>query len=161
MTTLLDLCRDLPVQHFAAGDALLTEGERSGRLYILIEGEVEVRKGDVEIPTITEPGSIFGELSALLGLPHTALVRALTPCRVHVIEQADAFLRSNPVVTYQLARLLAQRLNTITTYLADLKNQFQDAEDHLGMVDEVLHNLLHQQVEECAPGSVRDPDSAT
>jgi CRP/FNR family transcriptional regulator, cyclic AMP receptor protein len=129
MTTLLDLCRDLPVQHFAPGDALLTEGERSGRLYILIEGEVEVRKGDVEIPTITEPGSIFGELSALLGLPHTALVRALTPCRVHVIEQADAFLRSNPVVTYQLARLLAQRLNTITTYLADLKNQFQDAEE--------------------------------
>jgi CRP-like cAMP-binding protein len=160
MTGLLEFCRDLPVQTFAPGDALLTEGERSGKLFILIEGEVEVRKQDVEIPTVTEPGSIFGELSALLDLPHTAEVRALTPCRAHVIEGANDFLGGNSIVTYQLARLLAQRLNTITTYLADLKQQFKDADDHLGMVDEVLHGLMHQQIEDCSPGSAREPDDA-
>jgi hypothetical protein len=77
-----------------------------------------------------------------------------------VIEGAKDFLGGNSVVTYQLARLLAQRLNTITTYLADLKQQFQDADDHLGMVDEVLHGLMHQQIEECSPGSSREPDDA-
>jgi CRP-like cAMP-binding protein len=158
MTTLLELCRDLPETPFAAGEVLLNEGERSGRLYILVEGEVEVRKDDVEIPSVTEPGSIFGEMSALLDLPHTADVRALTPCRVYVIEPADEFLRSNHAVSYQLARLLAQRLNTITTYLADLKNQFKDTEGHLGMVDEVLNSLLNQQMEECVPGSERLPE---
>jgi hypothetical protein len=47
MTTFLELCSDLPEQTFASGDTLFTEGERSGRLYILAAGEVEVRKGNV------------------------------------------------------------------------------------------------------------------
>ncbi len=160
MTDLLELCRGLPERSFGSGEALLTEGERSGRLYILIEGAVEVRKRGVEIPTVTEPGSIFGELSALLDLPHTADVVPIGPCRAYLIEEARSFLVSNNVVTFRLAQLLAQRLNTITTYLADLKHQFRDAEDHLGMVDEVLHSLMHQQIEECAPGSQRLPDDA-
>lgn len=159
MRTILSFCHDLPEATFNPGEVLLAEGERTGILYILIEGEVEVLKEDFQITTISEPGSLFGEVSVLLDSPHTATVKALTTSRVYVVQRASEFLQSQADITYQLARLLAQRLHGVTTYLVDLKNQFEDQEGHLGMVDAVLETLVHQQDEECTPGSDRDPDT--
>ncbi len=133
--------------------------KKKGVLYILAEGTIEVLRGDVQVATTSEPGSIFGEMSVLLDLPHTATVKALAPSRVYVVERAAEFLQSQTEIAYQLAKLLAQRLYSMTTYLVDLKKQFGDQQDHLGMVDEVLESLGHQQAEECAPGSDRDPNT--
>lgn len=155
---MLEFCADLSERSLARGEVLLEEGATSGELYVSIEGEFEVLKEDFQIRTVSEPGSIFGEVSVLLGIPHTATVRALTPCRVHVVGEAKAFLRSHRDVAYGVAELLAQRLHSMTTYLADLKNQYEDQEDHLGMIDEVLEALTHQQRERVDVGSDRDPD---
>lgn len=159
MRTILSFCQGLPEKTFGPGEVLLAEGERAGILYILIEGEVEVLKGDFQISTVSEPGAIFGDLSVLLDIPHTATVKALSLSRTHAVERASEFLQSHTDIAYQLARLLAQRLHGITTYLVDLKSQFEDQESHLGMVDEVLETLIHQQAEECTPGSDRDPNT--
>jgi hypothetical protein len=77
-------------------------------------------------------------MSALLDMPHMA------------------FLESNKEVAFLLAQLLA--LHGVTTYLADLKAQFEDQENHLSMVDEILETLVHDQRREFTPGSDRDPD---
>jgi rubrerythrin len=45
----------------------------------------------------------------------------------------------------------------VTTYLADIKRQFEDERGHLGMVDEILESLLNQQRQTFSPGSDRDP----
>jgi CRP-like cAMP-binding protein len=158
MDDLLHFCTGLPERSLAAGDVLLADGVSDDALYVLIEGELEVLKGDIQIRTVTEPGSVFGEVSVLLGVPHTATVRAVTTCRVHPVEDANAFLRSHPDVTYGVAALLAQRLNSITSYLIDLKRQYEDHDDHLGMVDEVLETLTHRQRDRLDVGSDRDPD---
>lgn len=159
MRTILSFCQNLPEATFSPGEVLLAEGERTGILYILIEGEIEVVKGDFQVSTVSEPGAIFGEISVLLDIPHTATVKALTASRAYVVQRANEFLQSQTDITYQLARLLAQRLYGVTTYLVDLKSQFEDQESHLGMVDAVLETLVHQQDEECTPGSDRDPNT--
>lgn len=158
MPSILPLCQALPIATFAPGDILLAEGQRSGRLFVLIEGEVEILKGGFEINTVAEPGAIFGEISVLMDLPHMATVRALTPCRAHVVKGGEAFLKSNPEITYELSKLLAQRLHGVTTYLIDLKRQFENEANHLNMVDDVLEALVHQQRQSFTPGSDRDPD---
>jgi len=158
MRTVFSFCQGLPEKSFDPGDVLLTEGGREGILYILIEGEVEVLKGDFQVNTISEPGAIFGEISVLLASPHTATVKALAPTRMYVAERAADFLQSHTDLTYQVAKLLALRLHSVTTYLADLKRQFEDRTDHLGMVDEVLEALVNQQDDDFTPGSDRDPD---
>ena len=160
MRTVLGFCHGLPERLFESGEVLLAEGGTDEMLFILIEGEVEVVKGKVQVNTQSEPGVIFGELEVLLDIPHTATVRALTPSRTYVVAHAADFLQSHPDLTFQLAKLLARKLNSITSYLVDLKSQFEDQQDHLGMVDEVLETLLHQQVEEHTPGSDRYPDRA-
>jgi CRP/FNR family cyclic AMP-dependent transcriptional regulator len=147
MPSLLDHCKDLPTLDLAAGDHLMDEGAQTGKLYVLLEGAAQVLKGDAEITRIAEPGAFFGEMSILLGTPHTATVRALAPSRFYVVDDVAAFL-SSPDVTLSLSRLLAKRLQMVTTYLADLKHQFAEHDDHLGMVDEVLDSLLHHQEEE-------------
>ena len=52
---------------------------------------------------------------------------------------------------------LAERLNFVTTYLADLKLQYGDAPG-LSMVSDVLQRLAHRQGPAARPGSARDPD---
>ena len=160
MQKLLGFCHGLPERLFEPGEELLAEGGTDEMLYVLIEGEVEVLKGETQVNTQSEPGAIFGELAVLLDIPHTATVRAVSSARTYVVAHAGDFLQSHPDLTFQLAKLLAKKLNSITTYLVDLKSQFEDQQDHLGMVDEVLETLLHQQVEEHTPGSDRYPDKA-
>jgi CRP/FNR family cyclic AMP-dependent transcriptional regulator len=120
VSTILDLCQGLPVRTFEPGTILLSEGRKSGLLYVLIDGEVEILKGDFQLNSVSDAGAIFGEMSILLGTPHTATVRTRTPCRVHVIEDGDGFLQSNKEFAYDLSKLLAQRLHAVTTYLVNL-----------------------------------------
>jgi len=138
----------------------MTEGGRDKLIYVLIEGGVDIYKGDIIVSSQFEPGAIYGELAVLLDVPHTATVKAVTHCRTYVVAEANEFLRSHPDMSFQLASLLARKLNSITTYLADLKHQFEDRDDHLGMVDEVLESLLYEQIEELEPGSDRYPDDS-
>lgn len=140
------------------GVELLTEGITSGKLYVLADGAVEVLRGDTLVALITEPGAIFGEMSVLLNQPHTATVRTAEPSTVYAFEDAEAFLRGDPETALVVARLLAQRLNAATTYLVDLRLQFEGHDNHLGMVSDVLASLLHHQEAAFTPGSDRQPD---
>jgi CRP-like cAMP-binding protein len=158
MNTLLERCRELPTRTFAAGETILAEGSRSGVLYILVSGSIEVVKGDVQINTASEVGSFFGEVATLLDTPHTATVRALAPSTFHVVDDPLVFLRTHPELALELARLLARRLHFVTTYLVDVKRQFEGSGDHLAMVDTVLESLVHHQEPEATPGSDRCPD---
>ena len=158
MQSILDLCHDMATVHVKPGDILLKEGETSGKLYFLIEGQVEILKDDYQIDVVSEPGAMFGEISVLLGIPHMATVRATAETGLYLTENGGEFLLDHREITYQLSKMLAQRLHGVTTYLVDLKRQFEDRENHLGMVDEVLETLVHQQLEDFTPGSDRDPD---
>ena len=156
MTSIADLCQDLPVATFAPGEVLIAEGASTGRLYVLASGTVEILKGDYQINIVADRGAIFGDMSALLDIPHMATVRALGSCSAHVIEGGEAFLASHQEVAFHLARMLAQRLHGVTSYLVDLKRQFEDQAGHLGMVDEILETLVHEQRSDFTPGSDRD-----
>ncbi|QGZ94230.1 Crp/Fnr family transcriptional regulator [Terricaulis silvestris] len=153
-----EFCEGLPVVAFAAGDVLLGEGALTGRLYVLLDGAVEVLKGELQINVVADRGAIFGDMSALLGIPHMATVRADGACRAYVAEDGVAFLQANPELSFVLAKLLAHRLYGVTAYLADLKLQFEDQANHLGMVDDILETLLHEQNNTFTPGSDREPD---
>jgi CRP-like cAMP-binding protein len=158
MAAAVDFCLGLPERVFDAGETLLEEGKKAGVIYVLAEGSVEVLKGDFQITTVSEPGSFFGEVSVLLGMPHMATVKTLEKSRFHIVEDPERFLGSRADVAFRVAQLLARRLHFVTTYLADLKRQFEGSHDHLGMVDEVLESLVHHQEEESSPGSDRHPD---
>ena len=144
MNGMLDLIAQHPVRHFEAGDTVLHQGETSGTLLVLIEGSVEVVRDDVCVATASQPGVVFGEMSALLGGPHTATVRARTRSSFALIGNPREFLETSPRAGLLIAELLARRLDALNQYLVNVKHQYE-GHDHIGMVDEVLEALMHRQ----------------
>ena len=62
------------------GEVLFRQGETGVRAYVVEEGSVnlfrEMADGSEELLTIAKPGSYFGEIAALVGLPRTATARS-------------------------------------------------------------------------------------
>lgn len=138
-------CSDLPLQQYAEGDLVISEGGRSGALYFLKSGKVRISRGGEVLAEIDEAGSLFGEISILLDRPHIAEVRALEPSSFHVAEDAEAFLKQHPEVNLLVARSLAKKVDTMSCYLIDLKRQYAGDTGHMGMVHEVLDSLMHSR----------------
>jgi CRP/FNR family transcriptional regulator, cyclic AMP receptor protein len=113
----------LPVAAYGAGEMVLREGTKTGRLLILKKGTVAVVRNGIEIAKVSEPGAVFGELSALLGAPHGADVRTLEPSEFHVAD-ADV-LMLEPAALLYVATILAQRLDLANRGLVELKAELQ------------------------------------
>jgi CRP/FNR family cyclic AMP-dependent transcriptional regulator len=141
-----------------AGTLFIHEGGKTGHLFVLVEGRVEVIKGDSVVAVITEPGAMFGEMSVLLDQPHSATVRAASDSVIYEFNDAASFLRDQPAVALLIAQLLAQRLNVATTYLADLMHQYAGHGTHLAMVGEVLQSMINLPPSQVQPGSDRQSD---
>lgn len=144
MAMMLRLIAGQPVQKYEPGSVVIEQGTKTGPLLVLIEGEVEVLRDDIQVAKTAVPGAVFGEMSMLLGTPHTATVRALKTSSFAVIEDPRRFLGSSPETCLEIARLLAARVDSLNKYLVDVKRQYE-GHDHLGMVDEVLETLMHRQ----------------
>ncbi len=158
MADMLELSADLPVATIAVGDVLIEEGTDPGRLYILRSGSVNVERDGVAFARIDSPGSVFGEMSVVLGKPATATVRAMTVVDVHVVDDPEAFLTQRSGAALSVLRMTAARLDGLTQYLVDVKGQFAELEGHLGMVDAILDTLVHHQAPSAVTGSARDPE---
>jgi CRP/FNR family transcriptional regulator, cyclic AMP receptor protein len=144
MSAILESLQGREVRRFAAGKFVIRQGETSETLYFLIEGAVEVVKDDVRVASAAQPGQVFGEMAVLLGVPHTASVRAVKPCAFYIVERPREFLKASPALCVHVCELLAMRLDALNKYLVNVKHQYE-GHDHLGMVDEVLEALLHRQ----------------
>lgn len=150
---------DLPRADLPAGATLIVEGEHPRRLLVLEAGAVAVTRDDVEVSTIDQPGAVFGEMSVLLQAPATATVRTLRPCIFRVASDPESFLRARPEVALAVATMLARRLDALTRYLVDVREQYADRDDHLGVVDVVLDSLSHHQRVDADPGSDREREA--
>jgi len=158
MREILDYCKGAVQRQVPAGTVLITEGSTTGHLFVLAEGQLEVLRGDTVVAVLSEPGAVTGEMSVLLETPHTATVRTSAPSTLYEFENAAAFLNEQPAVALLIARLLAQRLNVATTYLADLMHQYAGHGTHLEMVGEILQSMISLPPQQVSPGSDRQSD---
>lgn len=101
----------------APGMDLIEQGGRTGQLYVLKDGELEILRDGKHVTTIRTPGAVIGEMSILLDAPQTATVRAVSEVDFFVIDNAIEVLRTHPDWLLQIARLLAQRVNATTALL--------------------------------------------
>ena len=133
----------MPVVSFAAGDTVFAEGTKTGRLLILKSGAVSIMKENIEFAQVSEPGAVFGELSALLDAPHSADVIALEESEFHAAD-AGALLQ-DPVALLYITMGLARRLDGANQLLLELKNQLRagEAPGLIGKTVERLEGLLN------------------
>lgn len=144
MSDILDYCSGREAVTFKPGQIMIKEGGNEGKLFVLIDGQVEVLRKDTQVSYIDEPGSIFGEMAVLLDMPSSATVKALSVVHAYVIEDAISFLASQPEIALYLATLLARRLYYTTSYLVDLQQQKEGKREDLDLVDKILAQLVEK-----------------
>jgi CRP-like cAMP-binding protein len=129
---------DLSIVTFQAGETVIADGSKTGRLLILKKGTVAIFKDDTEIARVTEPGAVFGELSILLDQPHTADVCAVESSQFYVAD-ATKLLAKNPMAVLYVATVLAHRLLGANEALIQLKNQL-----HIGEPQNVVAKTVRK-----------------
>ncbi|MBW2179460.1 MAG: cyclic nucleotide-binding domain-containing protein [Deltaproteobacteria bacterium] len=112
---------------FNIGSNIFVEGESSQDLYILVSGKLDVLKGNKKMTDISKSGSLFGEMSFLLGDKRTATIKAASKVKTICIpkDQISLFLIEFPDVSREITKLLAERLDETSQMLYGLK-EFSD-----------------------------------
>jgi CRP/FNR family cyclic AMP-dependent transcriptional regulator len=117
------------LEEVSAGRVIFHEGELNTRLYVMLDGLLEVklpmtsrREAPVRVATVHQ-GEVFGEYSIFDGRPVSATVAAVHPSHVAWIEKLslDAFVDGHPQagrrVYDNLVRVLIERLREKTAAL--------------------------------------------
>ena len=117
---LFEHCSRKDLQHIAqiadeldlkAGKVLIREGERGSEFFVIVSGEVQVRRKGRKIATLG-PGDFVGEMALLSKAPRNATVTAATAVDVLVITDRAfvGLLDKTPDLWHKVARTLAERL---------------------------------------------------
>jgi small-conductance mechanosensitive channel/CRP-like cAMP-binding protein len=97
---------------FAAGEAIVRQGESGNSLYVVLGGRVRiVLEPSGQEVAVTEAGGFFGEMSMLTGEPRTATVRAIGDVRLLEIT-ADRFREvalDRPGLVEHVSSVVAER----------------------------------------------------
>jgi CRP-like cAMP-binding protein len=142
-----------------AGETLIRYGEDHPALYLLRTGVLEVRRDGELLAELTDPGSVVGELSLLLGTPASADVVAAGPAVVRRLDDSERLFEEVPEFGRHLAITLARRLHRVTTLLGELHRQFADRPGTLGLVPGVVAELVGDHRPDAETGSDREPDA--
>ncbi len=107
-------------QHtFDPRDEIVTQGDSSGRFYMIISGNVEVRVNG-HVVNMLGAGQHFGEYAVIDREPRTASVVATT--EVHAFSLASITLRpllkEQPEITYRLLLNACERLRATQNSIA-------------------------------------------
>jgi CRP/FNR family cyclic AMP-dependent transcriptional regulator len=130
---------------FPKGRTIVTEGEPSQSLYILLSGRAKVQRSDTDgkevILAVLGPGECFGEMSLIDDAPRSASVITLESCEFMAINKDSfkALLTQNADVAMRIMRGLVKRLRE-----ADKKIETLALLDVYGRVARVLLDFSEQ-----------------
>jgi CRP-like cAMP-binding protein len=103
----------------APGDFLFREGDSDEKMYVLLEGEIEVFLGDFVLET-AEPGTLIGEMALIDDGPRTANAVAKTACRLAQIDRRrfHFLIQQHPHFATHVMKTLADRLRHMNAVTA-------------------------------------------
>jgi CRP-like cAMP-binding protein len=102
---------------FPAGTVLFEEGQPGHVMYIVVSGEIEIRRqvgGAERVLAVLADGEFFGEMAILSGRPRSATAVVRSAARLLVIDGTtfEAMLRARPEIALRLIKALSARLDS-------------------------------------------------
>ena len=107
------LATTMTEMRFDAGETIFTDVDPEGRLYVVVDGAVEIRQGEIVIQRVTR-GQDFG-IFGLLGVAANATARAAEPSHLLVLAREDFIeaISDNPAFAVACLRGVALRLKVL------------------------------------------------
>jgi len=113
------------------GDIIIRQGDMGDRMYIIVQGTVDVMNDNVYLNTL-ERGGHFGEMSLLDNNPRCATVRASTDCNLLIIERNDFYhlMQEEPHLSVKILMsfvgVLSNRLRQTTSAFSEWRKQITE-----------------------------------
>jgi len=103
----------------APGDFLFREGDKGDKMYVLLEGEIDVFLGDFVLET-AEPGSLLGEMALIDDSTRTANAVAKRTSRLAEIDRRrfHFLVQQTPHFATYVMKTLADRLRHMNAVTA-------------------------------------------
>jgi len=101
----------VPLRRLEAGETLFRAGEEGKHMFLVVEGQIEVRVNDKRVETVGLHG-IVGEMALIDKAPRSATAVAATAGEVAVIDR-DVFLTlvgESPAFSLYVMKLMAARI---------------------------------------------------
>lgn len=107
---------------FAKDEFLGREGWPGREWFVLVRGSVGVYKQEIKLDTFDSPGTIFGEISGILGTLRSASLMALVDTEVICLpNDLDELIKSHPEIAKKIIVNLAERLvKTTDSFIAKI-----------------------------------------
>ena len=111
MNTLELFRNESSVDGYSPGQVIFKEGDAADRMYVVKDGEVEVRIGD-QVVGVMQAGDLLGEMALVDTSPRSATAVARTECRLVPIDQRrfTFLVQQTPFFSLHVMRVLADRL---------------------------------------------------
>jgi CRP/FNR family cyclic AMP-dependent transcriptional regulator len=102
-------------EHRDAGEEIVCEGEPSDALYLVVDGKVQVHRGDRLVGELGER-ECFGELAILDAAPCAATVTASAEVSLLTLTRDDfqEIMAEKPEISLGIVRVLTRRLREAT-----------------------------------------------
>jgi CRP-like cAMP-binding protein len=110
---------------FQAGETIIREGDRDGRLFVIVSGEVDVIKGlgkrNERYVRSLGPLTYFGEMALIDDLVRSASIVAREQTEVLILDKLTLRqeIERYPAMAFELMRMLSQRIRAIEKTIVD------------------------------------------
>jgi len=122
---LAEISKHAVARTFRPRTVLVSEGEKTDALYIIVEGKARAYVGDASgrevVLSIMGPGEYFGEIAFDAG-PRSASVITLEACKMLVVPQAEfaEFVKTNPAFAMSFIKKLIHQVRVLTENVRSL-----------------------------------------
>ena len=116
----LDLFRNEDnLAEYASGEIIFSAGDVADNMFIIKQGEVEIRIGDTLVVT-ARPGEIFGEMALIDSSPRNATAIAGADCILIPIDQKrfNFMVQQTPFFSLYVMRILVERIRTLNKQMS-------------------------------------------
>lgn len=105
------------------GDVLFREGDAGDKMYVLLEGSVDVTIGGRVVETAA-PGALLGEIALIDRSPRSATVTAKVPSRLAQVDQRrfHFLVQQTPYFATHVMQVLAGRLRNMDKWVTGSGN---------------------------------------
>lgn len=115
MSVTIDIFRNTRVfQTFGAGSVIFTEGEHGDRMYVVLEGQIDLLVKGKLVESLG-PGGVFGEMALIDTTERSATAIARLDTRLVPVSEKrfQTLIQQTPRFAIQIMRVLAERLRNM------------------------------------------------
>ena len=124
----------------AAGDVIFRENEKGNEMFVIVEGQVEIRKStgpsSSKTLTVLHKGDMFGEMAIIEKMPRSATAVAVEPTRLLVLNEMlyEATITSNPDFARKMNKVLSERIRRANAIIQNLMSTNRQNQLWTGLV---------------------------